>query len=260
MKKIVFILVTFVVSCGLYAQDNDTLGKKQEMPKETQEDMLWKRIDKLTLTIADKDKTIAQLRKDSLMFQNQIAVLKDDFAKLQNENSDLKSQVLKAQEDKKQLSQTLLSIDGVLAKQCLLYPLERRYNKQFVDEAISSVEAFVKLGNTSDKFNAYRNTYEPLLKKYSEYNQQIVDFLQQCVEYIEKREAKNVSVPKAPEIWDNELKALPYYQYCYVVKDRPPYKSIIYLDERIDEINAVMKSSDNLKEDLLNIISKLKSK
>ena len=256
MKKFALYLILILLSNGLYAQSNDTILSKEE----GLEDGLWKKIEEMTLKLAEKDKIINKLKDDSLKLQTQAASLNGDVVRLRNENLDLKSQVEQAQLDKEQLSKAIISIDGVLAKQCLLYPLERRYNKTFVEEALNTVKEFGRLGKTSERFNGYRNTYEPLLEKYFDYNQEIVEFLNGCIALIEKQQKslgdkKDIRIPK--EMWNSKLCALDYYRECYVVKDDPPYKSIIFLDERIDEIKDAIQNSNDVKSDFEKIIEKM---
>ena len=255
--------VLMLLSWGLLAQGNDTIAQKKAEPKMTMEDGLWKKIEELTLNLSEKEKSISGLKNDSLKLQTQVAELKDNVARIQNENLDLKLQVEKAQKEKEQLSQTLLSIDGVLAKQCLLYPLERRYNKKFVEEALNTVEEFGRLGKTSEKFNEYRNTYEPLLRKYFGYNQEIIDFLNKCIALIEKQQnslenKKGIRIPR--EIWNAQLSELGYYRECYVVKDTPPYKSIIFLDESIDKIRDILQNSNDVKLDFEKVVETISPK
>lgn len=269
MRKFLLSAIMILLSIGLYAQMNDTIQIKEspEEVKDSTNEFLLKEIVKNENQIKDlqtllnlKDETIGKLKNDSVELQKQIAGLQNESRDLQSQKVKSETELRRIQKDFDQLKKDIASKDAVIYKQCILYPLERRFNQQFIDDALETASIFTKLGTTSEKFNAYRATYEPLLEKYGEYNQQIMDFLLNCVSYIERREEKHVEVKVAPDMWSDNLLALPYYNDYYVGKDNPPYKSIIYLDERIDEIKEVLKSSDNLKLDLKKIIAELEPK
>ena len=169
------------------------------------------------------------------------------IVELEKEVAEANKAAEKSKRDYETIKQAVLSKDAVLYKQCLLYPLEQRYKPDLIDDALGTVSAFAELGQMSEKFQEYKNTYEPLLKQYGQYNQQLLDYLLSRIEYIEVREKKlgeGRQIP-IPDNWMKELKDLPYYQECYIGKDTPPYKSIIYLDDVIDEIKNAIEQNSN---------------
>ena len=255
MKKSVIFIITTCLTISLWGQSNDTVVQKVEDKTSSIQDELWNRI--------SKEKTIIRLKEDSTAMQADIAQQNDRIAKLEKEVAEANKAIEKANKDYETIKQAVLSKDAVLYKQCLLYPLERRYNPALIADALSTVNVFAGLGQMSDKFEEYRNTYQPLLNQYGQYNQQLIVFIQGCIDYVEKRQEKLgdgglVTAPK--EKWLNELKELPYYHECYVGKDRPPYKSIIYLDDVIDEFRSVVEQKGDVKSELLKLVQKLEPK
>ena len=258
MKQSVIFIIALGLTLSLWGQNNDTIEQKTKEETSSDQDGF----DELTLQLASQEQTIARLREDSVAMQANIARQKVKIEELVKEVAEANAAAEKSKKDFETLKQTVLSKDAVLYKQCLLYPLERRYNPALIADALATVNLFAGLGQTSDKFEEYSNTYQPLLNQYGLYNQQLVDFFQECIGYIEKREEKlgeggQVSAPKK---WLEELKGLPYYKECYVGKDAPPFKSIIYLDEVIDEFKVAIEKNDGLKSELQNLIKKLEPK
>lgn len=263
MKKGIVFILAFGFSVCLFGQSNDSIIQKIEENTPTVQDELWNRIDQLTLQLASKEKTITRLREDSVAMQSDIARQNDRIVELEKAVASANALAETSKKDFETIKQAVLSKDAVLYKQCLLYPLERKYNPTLISDALSTVDVFASLGQMSEKFEAYRNTYEPLLKQYEQYNQQLLDYLRGCIGYIEKREEKlgdgrQISIPK--DSWLNELKALPYYQECYAKKDTPPFKSIIYLDEIIDDFKSVIEQKGDVKSDLQKLVKKLEPK
>lgn len=263
MKKGIVFVLAFGFSVCLFGQSNDSIIQKAEDKTPTVQDELWNRIELLTLQLASKEKTIIRLKEDSVAMQSDIAQQNGRIVELEKAVASSNALVETSKKDFETIKQAVLSKDAVLYKQCLLYPLERRCNSSLISDALNTVDVFANLGQMSDKFEEYRNTYEPLLKQYDLYNQQLLGYLLGCIEYIEKREAKlgdgrQIPIPK--DSWLNELKELPYYQECYVKKDIPPFKSIIYLDEVVDDFKSVIEQKGDVKPDLQKLVKKLEPK
>lgn len=263
MKKSVIFIIATCLTISLWGQSNDTIVQKGEEKTPSIQDELWDRITEQTLQLASKEKTIIRLKDDSTALQADITRQKDRIAELEKEVAEANKAVEKSKKDYETIKQAVLSKDAVLYKQCLLYPLERRCNPALIADALSTVNVFAGLGQMSDKFEEYRNTYQPLLNQYEQYNQQLLAFLEGCIEYIVIREGKmgesgRVSVPK--DKWQKEMNELPYYQECYIGKDTPPFKSIIYLDEIIDDFKSVIEQKGDVKSDLQKLVKKLEPK
>lgn len=263
MKRGIIFIIAMGLAISLWGQNNDTIAQKPEEKTPSIQDELWDRITEQTLQLASKEKTIIQLKEDSAAMQAEIAQQNGRIEELEKEVAEAKAAAEKSKNDFETIRLAVLSKDAVLYKQCLLYPLERRYNPTLIADALGTVNIFAGLGQMSDKFEEYKKTYQPLLNQYEQYNQQLIDFFQNCIADVEKREEKlgeggQVSAPK--DRWLNGVKALPYYQECYVGKDTPPYKSIIYLDDAIDEFKIVIEQNNGLKSELQKLVKKLEPK
>lgn len=262
MKKTSILVIIIALSLSLFGQGNDTIVQKAEEKSAAIQDELWNRINLLTLQVASKDKAIKQLKEDSIAMQSVIAEQNRHIEELETTVFNANTVAEKSKKDYEAIRQAVLSKDAVLYKQCLFYPLSRRYNPALIDDALVTVNIFAGLGQMSDKFEEYRNTYEPLLRQYESYNQELINYLQGCVDYIELREKKlgdGRQIP-IPDNWLTDLKKLPYYKECYVGKDTPPYKSIIYLDDAIDEFLDAIQRKDGVKLELQKLVKKLEPK
>lgn len=263
MKKSLIFLIATCLTISLWGQTNDTVVQQGEEKTPSIQDELWDRITEQTLQLASKEKTIIRLKEDSVAMQVDITQKKGRIEELEREIAEANKAAEKSKKEYETIKQAVLSKDAVLYKQCLLYPLERRYNPALIADALSTVNVFAGLGQMSDKFEEYRNTYQPLLNQYEQYNQQLLAFLEGCIEYITIREDKmgesgRVSVPK--DKWLNEMNELSYYKECYIGKDNPPFKSIIYLDEIIDDFKSVIEQKGDVKSDLQKLVKKLEPK
>lgn len=263
MKKSFIFIIATCLTISLWGQSNDTVVQKGEEKNPSIQDELWDRITEQTLQLASKEKTIIRLKEDSAALQADITQQKGRIAELEKVVVESNKAAEKSKRDYETIKQAVLSKDAVLYKQCLLYPLERRYNPALIADALSTVNVFAGFGQMSDKFEEYRNTYQPLLHQYEQYNRQLLTFFEGCIEYITIREDKmgeggRVSAPK--DKWLKEMNELPYYQECYIGKDTPPFKSIIYLDEIIDDFKSVIEQKGDVKADLQKLIMKLEPK
>lgn len=255
MKKLIISFFFCILSVCLWGQNTDSIAQAIQ-------DELWNRIGALTLQLDEKNQTIMRLREDSLSMQDEISRQKKRIGELEKTADEAHALASQSKKDFETIKGAVLSKDAVLYKQCLLYPLERRYNPSLIEDALNTIEVFAGLGQMSDKFVEYKTTYEPLLNQYGQYNQQVKAFLQGCIEYIEIREEKlgeGAQIP-VPGKWLNELKTSPYYTECYLGKDLPPYRSIAYLDEVIDEFMAVIVQPGPVKPELQRLVKKLEPK
>ena len=263
MKKSIVFIVVMGLAMSLVGQSNDSIVQNSEQNPVSYQNGLMNEIKSMTLQLDAKEKTIMRLKKDSVNMQSKITKLENRVEELGKEVANAKTTAESSKKEYETVKQAVLSKDAVLYKQCLLYPLERRYNAQLIEDALNTVEAFAGLGQMSEKFNEYRNTYGPLLMQYRQYNQQIMDSIQDCIGYIEIREKKageNVQIKVPKDKWTKMLKSLPYYQECYIGKDKPPFKSIIYLDDVIDEFQDIIDHSGSVKSELQKLVKKLEPK
>lgn len=180
------------------------------------------------------------LEYETSRLNSHIRILEDEVAGLKNENNEL----LPYKEKYDSLKSKLERLDVIIYKQCLLYPLERQYSHKFVSEALNSVWSFTDVFKTSKDFNNIRNTYEPLVKNYGIYNEELINFFDRTV-MIRLNSLDEISAD--PSFLFDRIKDLQYYKDCYVYRNRPPYNSIIYLDNIIDRFLSLAKQRPTVK-------------
>lgn len=188
-------------------------------------------------------------RHDILELDKNIVTLKADKRKLEDEKNSYKIRY--------DLLRTELSkLDEVIYKQCLLYPLEAKYDKKSVEEAKRSIDAIQRiLESPSPQFIKYRDIYFPLLTKYSQYNEELMTCIKKQQEFIE---ATGWSIGNAHrERFKNDIKSLSYYKDCYITRNNPPYKSILYLDNVIDKYLKIIDKTSNVQNDYKEILDSL---
>lgn len=165
------------------------------------------------------------------------------IAQLQNENSQLHERI----EAAGRKDAAAGKISEVVFRQCLLYPLERRYDSTLIKESLESLEAI----GIADKpaYRKYANAYIHLLKDYGRYNRQLIDIMNDAFKSFSfKRWQINSMV--AQGVLD-QLKAWEYYKY-YVRRNQDPWESIIYLDEIIEELVNMLHAPETITEDKCN--------
>lgn len=203
---------------------SEILAEKQQENKD-----LKKSIQEKSDSIKYLIDSIAQLKS----FQKgEIKELKDSINTLNKENKELKNK-----------TQALASLSHVVYKQCLLYPLERKYNKKFVDESLQTLKTLDVKNNA--RYKEICDTYWDLLEEYSRYNQEILTFLTTQYESFSLKQWNITDVTKGG--CKSELEKLSYYS-LYKKKDIKPWKSIIYLDNVIDDLIAMLSGKKNLNE------------
>lgn len=203
------------------------------------------------------EQEIKRLRGDSIAKSDTIAQLREAIARRNAERQNAQEEATTAQKDKERIEHLLSNVDAIVYKQCLLYPLEARYDSVSVSEAIQAVDAVSRImQNPSEKFTNYKNVYYGLLTQYGTFNSQLLSLL--------KRERRVLSmtnwvVGAHKEKFITDLHALPYWKY-YVKKDQAPYQSILYLDQIIDKFRNIIKKTGNVKTDIDNLINDMSPK
>jgi len=148
-------------------------------------------------------------------------------------------------------------IDQILQSRCLLYPLECKYNEDLLANSIGAVNIYSSSNLKKSKdFNSLKNTYLPLLNKYSEYNQEMVEFLKKLLED-DRLSLTNNLIKAQSGRYVKKIETLSYYHDCYIYKDKPPYKSITYLDNVINEYISIINNGQNVKKRIQGLIDKL---
>lgn len=145
-------------------------------------------------------------------------------------------------------------MDSIIFKQCLLYPQERRYNENLIRESLHSLKELGIL--TNPKYREYCDVYIELLNNYGQYNQELIDFLQQKhVSFSMKKWNINSSVATSAKM---DLNGWDYYK-LYAKRNDKPFKSIPYLDEVIDQFLEMMNDPQSINQKSYEqLIEKLK--
>lgn len=213
--------------------------------------------------------SINSLKKENSRLVNDNKCLRSDTAELRNRsriylrkidelNDKIKEQELTTNQYRSKYEKLITDIskmDAVIYKQCLLYPLEGRYDSLLIRESLHAIQSFYAIiKNPSKEFTEYKATYEPLLYKYNQYNTQLHYFFEKELRVI-KATAGVVSEAHKNK-FKNELEMLPYYSECYVNRNKPPYKSILYLDELIDSFLAILEKKGNVLNDMDELLNK----
>lgn len=217
--------------------------------------------------------SIKSLQKENKFLQSQIEQLKadtirlakangkqlDNIRNIEKEKSELQNKLNERNKQYNEIVEKIRKVDAIIYKQCLLYPLEARYSPEFVKESLEAVEAFVKFSNTpSEKFVNLKKVYEPLLKDYERYNNEILIFLETKVMPRINKETGTLGASHKDRL-QRDLKALSYYKF-YLSRNTPPYRSIIYLDDTIDMFIETIKKQGNIEKDIEKLIKRLSPK
>lgn len=212
----------------------------------------------LSEILMEKQPENKDLRKSVQEKSDSIKMLTDYIRQLETSHLESKKELWdsikvlnKENQVLKTKTQVLATLSHVVYKQCLLYPLERKYSKKFVEESLRSLEALGIRNN--EKYREVCETYWDLLKKYSLYNQEVLSFLQTQNESFTLKRWNINEITK--EGCKSDLERLSYYQF-YKTKDIKPWKSIIYLDKVIDDLKSMLSGEKKLNEanfkDLIN--------
>ena len=211
---------------------------------------------------------VNKLKIENAQLLCEIETLKKDTAELSKRNGthvtviynlnkkveELDKSVIQYRSKYEQLVNDISRLDAVIYKQCLLYPLEGKYDSLLVNESLKSIESFSSINkNLSKEFEEYRDIYEPLLKSYKQYNAQLFSFIESKVKHI--RATGGVVYDAHKTKFENELKQLPYYSEYYENRNKPPYKSILYLDNLIDKFLIILNKKGNVENDILELLN-----
>ena len=269
MKTVINILKTALLlaatlPCAM-AQAQEA-AKDSAKTKETENEAMETVIKVYQKQLDERDKQIESLKAVETKLNDSIATLNKLLAK---QEADTKQQLkasagteekmnsLKAKYD--ELACAVSTLDGIVYKNCLLYPLETRYDYKLIADAVRAVNSFSQLPTAkSPEFEQYKKTYLPLLKRYGEYNEELRSFFAQCFEFIK---AKNNIVGDGHRgSFTRKLEALPYFQKCYKGRNNPPYSSIVYLDEAIDKFKAIIAKTGDVSKEMEELIKSIEPK
>lgn len=153
--------------------------------------------------------------------------------------------------------QLLATLDKTIYKQCLLYPLERQYKESLIQESIITVQSLKGILETpSVDFKECEEVYLPLVKSYKNHNQELIRFIKDKLMIGLKMLNWKVT-PERKESYKESLENLKYYKQYYIGRNKPPYRSIDYLDKKIDELLKIINKSANLEQDLNDLLKSL---
>lgn len=205
-------------------------------------------IDRLEAGIKEKNDTIAllqqeleALRANSVREQQEdkaLAAARDSVQRLGRELYESRRQ-LKAMADSLQslsgLQAAVARIDTLVLQQCLLYPLEVECSDRLIREALTTLDR-LQIKQRGLFQNEY-DTYAPLLRQYKQYTADVAKLLQGVAKRFDRLGYK--VEPNIVRTVQNQLKASAYYP-LYQQRNRPPYRSIPYLDRVIDDLLAML--------------------
>lgn len=178
----------------------------------------------LAREVAVKQQLIDQLNDSIFMLTSNY---EKELSRLQEHLSDLSSQIRQQEEIKKARE----SVDSVVFRQCLLYPLERPYSASLINQAQRSLTVLGIWDNP--KFKSICDIYADLLRHYGDYNRELTELLESKTHLFERMSwtINGTSI----EGFRASLRKLSYYTF-YIHHNEKPWRSIIYLDEVIDDI------------------------
>lgn len=199
------------------------------------------------------DATIKMSKKESQSTNLQIECFKDTITQLRNENASLLNDIRLKDDSLRSSKALILSLDNIVYKECLLFPLERRYNAKYIADSKRCLEA---MGTNKSHPQEYK-TYYHFLDEYNSFNQDLIKFLTKQSDCLGRKQWKinDVAINQAKD----GLNKLPYYKY-YVNRNKDPWESILYLDETIDEFLKLLNSGKLNSKTMEELIQRLQSK
>lgn len=259
MKKNIIILVVAIFPLCLKAQeelrsdsiDNNVSTLPSQLSEKLQEiDALNDSIKRLNGKL---DATIKMSKKESQSTNLQIECFKDTITQLRNENASLLNDIRLKDDSLRSSKALILSLDNIVYKECLLFPLERRYNAKYIADSKRCLEA---MGTNKSHPKEYQ-TYYHFLDEYESFNQALITFLGDQEDCLGRKQWKinDVAIKQAKD----GLNKLPYYKY-YVNRNKYPWESILYLDETIDEFLKLLNSGKLNSKTMEELIQRLQSK
>lgn len=185
-------------------------------------------------------------QNDLEKYKTEIKKKNDTIRHLTEEKNTLKIQ-------KDSLEKYTTFFNETIFKQCLLYPLEGRYDSIFISEC----KQCLKDMKIQESHPELYNTYYDLLNDYKNYNDQVKTFL---VEQKRSVDLKGGLIGAFKDKAKQKLEELDYYKKFYLKRNTPPYKSIPYLDEVIYEFLSVLNSNKLNGTNMQELIEKLEPK
>ena len=195
---------------------------------------------------------------------NRISTLSQEISSKESIIQDLQKQITSLQEEKIIIldslhgkDSVLNAIDSIVYKQCLIRPLYRRYNSNEIIELMHCLNVM----SIDKSYKADYETYYHLLENYSAYNDEIISFFEK-----QKKRIKAILDGGAEIDWKDfvetaksRFEKLSYSKY-YKKRTSPPWESITYLDEVIDDFVRQLQSNKLTEESIQELIGRLTPK
>lgn len=259
MNKFIILSVVTILPLCLKAQvgsksdsiDNNVSTLLRQLTEKQQEiDILNDSIKKLN---GQLDATIKMSINESQSTNVQIQHFQDTISQLRNENASLLNDVRLKNDSLKNSNDLIISLDNIVYKECLLFPLERRFNAKYIADSKRCLEA---MGTNKSHPKEY-TTYYHFLDEYVSFNQDLINFLRDQEKRLGMKQWKinELAISQA----EDGLNKLPYYKY-YVNRNKSPWESILYLDETIDEFFKLLKSGKLTSTTMQELIQRLEPK
>lgn len=192
--------------------------------------------------------------------QDMASVMENAQKEQDTQLTEMQQKVEAAEARRDEMENILKGMDVSIYKQCLLKPLERQFRTDYIKEALEVIAAFENAGtDLSAEFKKYKQVYEPLLKKYEEYNSELTA----CIEGHQKMFKMTGGKIEADHRQRSlqSLHNMTYYKSCFMRRNSPPYNSIPYLDEIIEEYEKLLlNSSGSVLDRIDDILKRLEPK
>lgn len=258
--KIANVLVFIMLLFPFYTKAQQVTEQKATQENKQEEvnnnDILIRQLGEKATKIDELETKINNLNEQLTNEQNRINTEKEKFKK---EEERLNNSIKKLNGEKQELERKLedyknrfKDLNKIIYKQCLYYTLEKPYNPKLIDDAkkcLDMMEMDIKSSHSTEF-----DTYRPFLDTYAQYNSEVKTFLKNQMEQL-KVKGWNIR-ESAKNNAQNALKNLKYYEY-YQKKDKYPWKSIVYLDEVIDDYFKLLESPKINEKKLQDLINKL---
>lgn len=265
MKKIL-IIIALLLPLTTWAQDDEKKKKKDEVARLKDELKAVKQEMKDTVSffndsiaslhgnIAHLNDSIARLDdqfNDSIArldkrHAKELSVLNDSIKELNKswmEEAELREELaIKLVAADKKL-EALNALNDIIYRQCLLYPMEGRYNANVVDEA---KQCLIGLGLWQNDDYKDMKKYRDLLDNYGRYNEEIIGFMEGQANILKKKGwlLNNITTDGILK----DMEQLGYYRF-YKDRNNGKYESIIYLDDVLDSYIKLISTNGTITEE-----------
>lgn len=208
-------------------------------------------------TLHQKGNETVRQWTDSVTYLNNIIGKKDEQWKDSLRLREKEIVQLKAENEQlKKRGEAMGKMTDIVFKQCLLYPLEGRYDSLLIAESLESLEV---MGISSHPdYKKYADVYLHLLKDYRKYNRQLKDYLNRQMRSFQFKKWQINEVVAQNSL--DELRRWEYYKY-FKKRNQDPWESILYLDGVVEEVETLLRNPSSLTEEKWNgVIEKLSHK